>query len=392
MEKRQKQKILYVTLYLPIKNIHGGGNRMHEQIRCLSDKYDIHLISYARDWEEDGIGPLRRFCKEIDVVRVKERNSKSYSLTSPGFIKNYYSRQMSALIHKKIKEIDFDIVQFEYLSMAQYRDSFNIKAKKILTEHQLGFLCLKKEMATEKNMLKKSVLLFRYNRLLRYERKMFKKFDKVIFISGSEAGCAGYPGSFISPMGVDTEYFKPDMNKTEDIDLLYTGNFDNFQNVDSVVYFSKDIWPLIREKRPEINMKIIGVNSREKLGFLKGLSGIDVVGRVEDMRGYLRRAKVFIVPARLGGGMRGKILEALAMGKPVISTLIGAEGYSGDILKAIRIADSPENFAEKTLEVLSNETLRMNMGLISREIVEKEYRWENIFLKMDLMYQDLLKT
>jgi glycosyltransferase involved in cell wall biosynthesis len=264
-----KPSILYVTLYLPIKNVHGGGNRMFEQIKCLSDKYNICLISFLRDWEEEGVLSLKPYCREINTITIQEAKSKSYSFTKPGFLKNYYSLKMAELIRKKTSAVDFDIVQFEYLPMAQYRVGLKIKAKSVLTEHQLGFMCLKREVLLEKDLLRKAALLFRYNRLKAYEIKIFKKFDKVVFISSYDSNCAGMPQAFVSPMGVDIEYFKPEKISAEDIDLLYLGNFDNFQNVDAMIYFSGQIWPLIRQKRPETNIKIIGVNSREKLRFLK---------------------------------------------------------------------------------------------------------------------------
>lgn len=385
----RRLNILYVSLYLPLRGIHGGGNRLFEQIKYLSDKYDIYLISFLRDWEESGLETLRKFCKEIDTVRIEERKSKSYSLSKPGFIKNYYSGEMAALIQKKIKDTDFDIVQFEYLPMAQYRDGLNVRAKTMLVEHQLGYLCLKKEMDTEKSVFKKSAFSFRYNRLLKYENKVSKKFDKVIFVSATEAAVAKYPNSFVSPMGVDTEYFKPVGENPEDTDLIYTGNFDNYQNVDSVIYFSKYIWPLIVNKRPETNMRIIGVNSKEKLGFLKDMRGIEAIGRVEDIRAHLGRAKVFIAPARIGGGMKGKILEALSMGKPVVSTSIGAEGYEGEVLKTIKIEDSPEGFADKILEFLYNKDLRKYAGFLARRETETRCKWEHIFSDMDKFYKKL---
>lgn len=385
-----KPHILYITLYLPMKNVHGGGNRMFEQIKYLSGKYNICLISFLRDWEEKGVEPLKPYCREINTVGIKENKSRSYSFTNPGFVKNYYSREMHLLIRKKIGAADFKIVQFEYLPMAQYRDGLKMKAKSILTEHQLGFLCLKKEREIEKDFLKKAALLFRYNRLKVYEKMTFKKFDKVFFINRYESVRAGITHSFVSPMGVDTEYFKPDKKNEEDIDLIYTGNFDNFQNEDAMIYFSKYIWPLIKKNRPETNFKAVGVHSKERLEFLKEIGGIEVVGRVEDIRGYLNRAKVFIMPARIGGGMRGKLLEALSMGKPVVSTSIGAEGYEEGILKAMKIADSPEGFTDKTLEILYNKNMSENMVAIARLEAEKRYSWERIFLDMDIFYKDLL--
>ncbi len=363
---------------------------MFEEIKYLSDKYNICLISFLRDWEEKGIGFLKPYCREINTVNIEERKSRSFSFTRPGFLKNYYSQEMHLLIRKKISAADFNIVQFEYLPMAQYLNGLKMKTKSILTEHQLGFLCLEKEKEIEKNFLKKTALLFRYNRLKAYEKRIFKKFDRVVFVSSYESVCAGIQHSFVSPMGVDTGYFKPHKKNEENIDLIYTGNFDSFQNEDAMIYFSRYIWPLIKKKRPETNFKIIGVHSKERLEFLKEIGGIDVVGRAEDIRGYLNRAKIFIMPARIGGGMRGKLLEALSMGKPVVSTSIGAEGYDEGILKAVEIADSPEGFAGKTLEILYNKTMRENMGAIAMLEAEKRYGWGRIFLDMDVFYKGLL--
>jgi|GEM_PF-3438961 len=386
----KKPKILYVTLYLPIKGIHGGGNRMFEQIKYLSAKYDIHLISFVRGWEENGVGPLKQFCAGINTVSVKEKRSKSYSFTKPGFIKNYYSREMDLLIQEKTNGVDFDIAQFEYLPMAQYSDGLKAKVVSVLVEHQLGYMCLKKEMDAEKDILKKIALFFRHKRLLKYESDTFEKFDRVIFISGSEQACARRSRSFVSPMGVDTGYFRPSGQTEEDFDLIYIGNFDSFQNEDSMVYFAKYIWPLLKKKRPGINMKIIGIGSKEKLTSLRGMDGIDIMGHVEDIRGYLSRAKVFVVPARIGGGMRGKLLEAMSMGKPVVSTSVGAEGYSGSISQAIKIADTPGEFADKTVGLLSDNAMREGMGCVARQEAEKGYSWEHIFSEMDMFYEGLL--
>lgn len=363
---------------------------MFEQIKHLSAKYNIRLISFLRDWEEKSVADLKPYCREINTVSIEEKRSRSYSLISPGFVKNYRSREMELLIREKTSVSDLDLVQFEYLPMARYRIELRTKAKCILTEHQLGFMCLRKEAEIENNFFRKLGLLLRYSRLLRYEMKIFSEFDKVIFVSSYESDRASIRHSFVSPMGVDTEYFNPGKNNNKDIDLLYTGNFDNFQNEDTMLYFSKYIWPLIKKKRPETNMKIAGVNSKERMGFLEEVSGIEVVGRVKDIREYLNRAKVFIIPARVGGGMKGKLLEALAMGKPVVSTTIGVEGYEGDVLRAVKIAASPEEFADKTLEVLGDNALRENMGDIGRAEAEKRYRWERIFSDMDAFYKNLL--
>lgn len=381
-------KVLYLSLYLPMQGFHGGGNRMFKQIKYLANKHDIYLISFLRDWEEQAVEQLRPFCKEINAVKVKEKNFKSHSLINPGFIKNYYSKDMEFLLLEKIKQINPDLVQFEYLPMAQYKDGLTIKS--ILTEHQLGFLYLKKEMNIEKNAFKRLLLYARYKRLMNYELKALRKFDSVVFLNNKEAECSslGFK-SFVSSMGVDTKYFVPDKSILQDTDLIFIGNFDSFQNVDSMRFFVNYIWPLIRKNRPNATFKIVGYKSKEKLDFLKNEHGIEIIGYKDDVRDFIDRAKVFVVPARLGAGMKGKVLEALSMEKPVVATSLGVDGYRGDILKAIRIADTPKDFADNVLALIENEDIRKTMGFLGRNIVEMEYKWESVFSKMDKIYEAL---
>lgn len=371
-----------------MQGFHGGGNRMFEQIKYLSASNNVYLISFFRDGEEKDLESLRSICKEVNLVRIKEKGKRSYSFTEPGFIKNYYSKDMEFLLLEEIKQINPDLIQFEYLPMAQYKDG--LKVKSILTEHQLGFLCLKKELDIERNAFRKALLYLRYRRLMNYELKTLRKFDSVVFLNNKEAECASLgPKSFVSSMGVDTEYFTPAKPGLQDTDLIFIGNFDSFQNVDSMRFFVDYIWPLIRKKRPSATFKIAGYKSKEKLSFLKNEHGIEILGYKDDIRNFIDSARVFIVPARLGGGMKGKILEALSMEKPVISTSLGADGYTGDILGAMRIADTPKDFADNALALIENESLRKTMGFFGRGIVEKEYKWKSVFSKMDKMYEIL---
>jgi glycosyltransferase involved in cell wall biosynthesis len=187
-------------------------------------------------------------------------------------------------------------------------------------------------------------------------------------------------------MGVDTEYFKPDDRTEMTTDLLFTGNFDNAQNVDSVQYFYEQIWLIIKRRKPDINLQIVGYKSDERLGFLENRDGIKVLGYVDDIRNYIAQAKVFIMPARTGGGMRGKLLEALSMAKPVVSSSMGAQGYEGKLHVSIKIADTPGEFAETILTLLDDEALRNRLGDYGRSVVEKDYDWNAVFGRMDEIY------
>jgi glycosyltransferase involved in cell wall biosynthesis len=184
------------------------------------------------------------------------------------------------------------------------------------------------------------------------------------------------------PTGVDLEYFRPPGTPcaaATTADLVFVGSMDWLPNVDGVLYFARDILPLIRRRRPDCSFAIVGRTPPPNVTALAARDPrIHVTGTVPDIRPYLWGAAVSIVPLRIGGGTRLKIYEAMAAGIPVVSTAIGAEGLTVHPPADIRIADEPQDFADRCLELLSNSEERQQITTAASEMVAASFSWERV--------------
>ena len=191
--------------------------------------------------------------------------------------------------------------------------------------------------------------------------------------------------------GVDLDYFKPSYKSNDEKNLVYVGHFLHYPNEDAVLYFCKKIFPLILQSSPDTKLYVVGSNPTPRIKELqKMFQNVTVTGYVEDVRDFLSKASVFILPGRLGLGMKGKILEAMAVGIPVVTTSVGYRGIEVVPHKDVIVANTPKEFARKTLELLENPELREKIGANGRSVVEKYYDWKILAEKVDGIYQDLI--
>jgi glycosyltransferase involved in cell wall biosynthesis len=193
------------------------------------------------------------------------------------------------------------------------------------------------------------------------------------------------------PTGVDLDFFRPGP-PAEDATLVFTGSMDWMPNEDAVVHFSQDILPRIQRELPKVRFSVVGRNPSKKLLSLALVNpAIQVTGAVEDIRPYVHAASVFIVPLRIGSGTRIKIFEAMAMAKPVVSTSIGAEGLPVAHERELFIADSPTEFANRTVQLLKDSKIRQQMGNSARRLVESRYGWQQVADKFEQALLDITK-
>lgn len=180
-------------------------------------------------------------------------------------------------------------------------------------------------------------------------------------------------------------------SKIEEEALVFTGSMDWLPNDDAMVYFCKDILPLIWEKKPDVTIYIVGKSPSAELKKLAEHDNrIEVTGRVDDVRPYMEQAKVFVTPLRIGGGTRLKILEAMSMEKAVVSTSIGAEGIDYTKDSDISIADQPQEFADVVISLLNSDEDRKSMGENGRKLVLEKYDWGIIGKKLREIYGKLV--
>lgn len=394
--------VLFLTIGLPYPMNSGADIRTFNLIRCISEKHSVVLLSLFGSGHDNkaALSHLRKYCKEIKVLFTEEQVSKKTLLLKsllsiftgkPLTIFKYYFPLAKIEIFKAISSKDINFIHCDHLHMAQYvEDVENIP--KLLDEHNIEFFLIRRYVKEQKNLIKKALAFFlQCLKLKRYEADVAKKFDHCVVVSGVdkrnlESIAPGVNATVISN-GVDTDFYRPQNETLRPNSLIFTGAMDWFPNEDAILYFYDKIWPRLKSEVNGIRLYVVGRNPSDKvLNLSKKDKNIVVTGYVEDVRPYTARSTVYIVPLRIGGGSRLKILEAMAMGKAIVSTSVGAEGLEVDAGENILIADPPEEFAGRIISLLKDKSLRSRLGEAAREMVINKYSWEIIGARLNDVY------
>jgi hypothetical protein len=213
-----------------------------------------------------------------------------------------------------------------------------------------------------------------------YEVEVSPRYDVNIFMSVPDRDLlmdhVGGIRAAVVPNGVDVEYFAPDGSGGMETSLIYTGGMNMFANRDAVMSFLSEVWPAVRAAVPGVRFYAVGQDPPRELTTLTERDpGIVVTGYVDDIRPLVRKAAVYVVPLRVGGGTRLKVLDAMASGKAIVSTSIGCEGIDVVPGRHLLVADTPEAFAQTTVELLQDEARRVTLGRAARALVQEKYAW-----------------
>lgn len=221
--------------------------------------------------------------------------------------------------------------------------------------------------------------------MLRFERSALERFDLVLAVSEADRQTFArlYPGALrapihVIPTGVDTSYFTPFPGTERRAHLVFTGSMDWLPNEDGMLYFVREILPRIRRSEANVTLSIIGRSPTPAVRRLAEEAGIEVTGRVDDVRPHVASGDVYIVPLRIGGGTRLKIFEAMAMGKAVVSTTVGAEGLPVTPGRDIVIADEPARFAHAVVHMIRDTAARRAIEGAARQLVVECYDWSAV--------------
>lgn len=369
--------ILILSPFLPYPPDSGAKMRTLSIIQSLEGHKCI-LIAFSDKKETRAIDELKKYCSDIFIFeppRISNLNVilNHFSL-KPLLSQRFYSREA----YKKINEIveNVDVIIFESLLMAEYGK--NIKSKvRILDELNIEFIRAKRRLETISNFLKKIYYWLIYYRLKRYELKIINSFEGCIVCSEIDKEVLKRHISDkridVIPNVVDTDFFTSKQIESFRNRLIFVGTMWYEPNLDAVRFFIQDIFPLIRDKIKDVELLVVGEYVEKDISFLKEKEGVRFVGYVDDIRVFLKNASVFVAPLRMGSGTRLKILTAMAMGIPVVSTRIGCEGLEVEDGKDIFIADTPEEFADKVIKLIKDEELRKKISENGRNLVEDKY-------------------
>lgn len=372
----------------------GGKLRTYNMLRQLKSRHEVCYLSFlSPELTESEIKKANEYSSRQCWVKWKETPKGSLKFffelalnlfsDLPYVIAKYKSAEMSA----KITEIEseYDLTVCDFLTPAvNWIPATRSPSNSLLFQHNVEALIWKRLADSAETTVKKWYFTLQWKRLRKFEQLASLKFGGVVCVSDEDCklmkqdyGLTNILGSV--PTGVDIEYFRPDNRAPEDGLIIFVGSMDWMPNIDAVQYFAEEIYPLIKKRRPNVRFAVVGRKPAESVKALtRKDSSIIVTGTVDDVRPWMDKARVMVVPLRAGGGTRIKIYEAMAQGTPVVSTSIGAEGLVVKNNENILIADNPEDFANATLKLLDNDTIAKEIAKNARELVEKNFSWQRV--------------
>jgi sugar transferase (PEP-CTERM/EpsH1 system associated) len=394
-----KSPLLFLVHRIPYPPNKGDKIRSYHLLRYLSSRYRVFLgafIDDASDWTY--INKVEEFCAECFFLDLNPRLARLKSLSGlitgdPLSVPYYYNRGMEQWVKSTIKENSIDRLVVFSSVMAQYV----LGSDQQLKHRVIDFVDIDsdnwRQYAEKKGWPMNWVYRREADHLFEYEKKVATSYDASLFVSAAEAqmfkkltgGGFGDKIDFYNN-GVDVDYFSPDTSlqnpygETEK-PLVFTGAMDYWPNIDAVSWFAEEIFPEILRAEPRARFYIVGGNPSERVFQLQQQPGIQVTGRVEDVRPYVQHAAVAIAPMRIARGVQNKVLEAMAMGKPTVVTPQGLEGIDARHGEEVLVAENEPEFVEKTLSVLRGE--RSELGTRANTLIDNAYTWDNVFPKLD---------
>jgi GT2 family glycosyltransferase/glycosyltransferase involved in cell wall biosynthesis len=383
-------RILMVSAYLPHLGYHGGAGRAFHCVHRTALKHRVSLLTFIETEGEAGrIPQIAPHCRRVEAVYRRDYEPVSPFPYEP--FEEFNSPAMRHALERLLLEEDFDLVQFEWTQMAQYAD-LTRGITSFLTETEVNYAAHYSLVRIE-NRLTVKIKKF-YNALQTFYRELelCRKVDGVICVTDTDKDyLRGYlPESKLHVIntGVDTEYFRHCSGVPGEEDtLVFVAAFRHEPNVDAMLYFTDRVFPLILKKRPQSRLYIVGSAPPPSVRALSAHPNITVTGFVEDIREYYRKAGVVVVPLRTGVGIRGKILEAWAAGRPVVATSVACMGIRASHGENALIADTPEDFALWTLALLRTPEFGRRMGEAGRLTATRFYDWSEVGRQLNDLYE-----
>ena len=379
-------RILIISDYLPYPLIGGDPIRIYNLLCRVASRHEISLAAFLEKPEDSvGISHLRKICVRVEAASFQQRSRFSaltgmlgFALTGkPMELNLLYSEELVAKIRQLVSTEEFDIVQIEHSRMGLYLEIVQQerRCKSILMFHNFTFQQDSRVSHIEQRWSRKMRVLLNSIAMGQWEPRYAERFDRCTTVSEADQRLLKDANPRLQvnviPNGVDIEKYQPlpVQAKNAPPSLLFVGNMGYLPCVDAVLYFCSEVLPRIRQTVAAIELWIVGRDPSSEVLKLNG-DGVHVTGRVEDVVPYYRRAAVCVVPLRAGGGTRLKILEAMALGRPVVSTTIGCEGLDVVDGEHLLIVDTPQEFSEKTVRLLADRELYKHIFAKGRELVE----------------------
>ncbi len=401
----KKPALLFLVHRIPFPPNKGDKIRSYHLLKYLLEHYRVFLgafIDDRADWKH--VSQLQEWCEETCFIDLNPTKAKVSSLL--GFITNepltlpyYANSNLQEWVDKTVRVQGIERLLVYSSAMAQYL----LASKYESACRIIDFVDIDSDKWCQYASKKSWPLSWIYRRearyLLRFEREVASKFDASLFVSATEAKLfqelvprSAERISYFNN-GVDACYFSPEVDHptpyaSEEQALVFTGAMDYWPNVDAVTWFARDIFPQILDQFPKTRFYIVGIRPTEEVRKLTEIAGVFVTGAVPDVRPYVQHAVAAVAPMRIARGVQNKVLEAMAMAKPVLVSSPGLEGIDAKAGEEVLLADTKEEFVAQTKKILDKAVI--DIGSAARNRVCRDFSWEDNLPRVgELLEQDI---
>lgn len=393
-------KIFFVAQRVPFPPNRGDKITTFNEIRYLAKENELHVFCLA-DGPEDlqNVDELRNYAASVTAVPVGKiaanlRVALALARNRPLSVAYFDEIKLHQEIRRRHAEINPDVVFVYSANVAQFAENF-AQTPRIMQFADLDSIKWA-QYAEHAKVPMRWVYKIEAKRLLDYERHIARTFSHSLICTEKEKADfeALIPGVRTScvPNGVDLDFFNTAGRQKKPRSLIFTGVMNYFPNVDGVQWFCDEVLQPIQARLPDVKFTICGAFPSREVEALKERPGVIVTGRVPDVRPFLDEAAVAVVPLRLGRGIQNKLLEAMSMGLPCVTTTSSWQGTSVPKGDGILVADDPEAFAQCVVELLQDEDFRQDMSRRARGAVERLYRWDDQLALLDQVLEEAVSA
>lgn len=400
------RRVLFLSQILPYPLDAGAKVRAHYMLRHLAERHRVTLVSFVRPTDAAGnVGRLAEICEAVHPVCIKRSLARDFgslivaaATGQPALIVRDRSARYEALVGRLLHEQPFDAVHVDQIKTAQHVERFAARPPRLIDKHNvycemIGQMALLTSSGVRRRLLEREARV-----MARYEAQTCRRFDEILAVTAHDAerlremtGDAR-PVTAI-PICVDPgeQPIAPPTGARRNLVML--GGMFYPPNVDGAVWFLREILPRIQRQAVGANVAIIGARPAPAIRRAAAPhEHVTVAGYVEDAGPHLAAAAALLVPVRAGGGMRVKILEAMARGAPVVATRLGARGIDAENGRDILLADTPEAFAQAALRLLREPALGVRLAENARRLIEERYDWRARYREVDAVYERLFAS
>jgi len=388
----ERAKILVLTGALPYPPVTGAKIRTFNLLKALAPEFDISLLTVMTEkGERDYVANIEQAGIKCHVIykpglhRGIRRMSdaiQSYFSPQPYIVRHYCSKSYRRILETLLAEHGYDVVHCDSISMTSNLYGLD-KSRLALTQHNIEHLIWEGYAKHAGNPVALAFYRNQYRKVKRFERRLDRVYGHIVTVSENDKQVLqdDFPSDRITVVenGVDPDIYANTTPTADRSGIVFTGSLDWHPNIDGLVWFAHDVYPLLRTAAADLRINVVGRKPTQRIrDLLAGRTAMNLHADVPRIQPHLHSARVMMVPLRIGGGSRLKILEAMASGVPVVSTAKGAEGLNVIAGDNILIEDEPERFAKALLEVIWDGDLHRRLAERGLELVNRRYSWDRV--------------